>query len=85
MTLAAGATVLFKESWTPAWRAELQSGDETRALQVLEAGPGLMAIVVPRSGTLRLTYGAQLSDLVGWVLFGLGLAVAFVTLVRRPR
>ncbi len=85
VSLETGTTVLFKESWTPAWRAELRSGDETRALRVLEAGPGLMAVVVPQAGTLRLTYGAQLSDLVSWLLFAIGAVLAFVTLVRRPR
>jgi hypothetical protein len=83
--LEGGTTVLFKESWTPAWHAELRSGDETRGLRVLEAGPGLMAVVVPQAGTLHLTYGAQLSDLVSWLLFAIGMALAFVTLVRRPR
>jgi hypothetical protein len=85
ISVEAGATVLFKESWTPAWQAELRSGDETRALRVLEAGPGLMAVVVPQGGTLRLTHGAQPSDLVAWLLFAIGVAASFLTLVRRPR
>ena len=85
VSLEAGATVLIKESWTPAWHAELRSGDETRALRVLEVGPGLMAVVVPQAGMLRVSYGAELSDLIGWLLFAVGTGVAFVTLVRRPR
>src|SRR5439155_23542960 len=39
MTLDGPAIVLIKESWTPAWRAQLRSGDQERSLAVLEAGP----------------------------------------------
>src|SRR5439155_67272 len=37
MTLDGPAIVLIKESWTPAWRAQLRSGDQERSLAVLEA------------------------------------------------
>ena len=77
------AIVLIKESWTPAWRAQLRSGDQERSLAVLEAGPGVMAVIVPAAGTLQLTYGARLVDLVSWALFVVGVGLCVFVLMRR--
>ena len=83
MTLDGPAIVLIKESWTPAWRAQLRSGDQDRSLSVLEAGPGVMAVIVPAAGTLQLTYGARLVDLVSWALFVVGVGLCVFVLMRR--
>ena len=83
MTLDGPAIVLIKESWTPAWRAQLRSGDQERSLAVLEAGPGVMAVIVPAAGTLQLTYGARLVDLVSWALFVVGVGLCVFVLMRR--
>src|SRR5438552_117520 len=83
MTLDGPAIVLIKESWTPAWRAQLRTGDQERSIAVLEAGPGVMAVIVPAAGTLQLTYGARLVDLVSWALFVVGVGLCVFVLMRR--
>jgi len=42
-----------------------------------------MAVIVPAAGTLQLTYGARLVDLVSWALFVVGVGLCVFVLMRR--
>ncbi|MDT8435305.1 MAG: hypothetical protein RRA92_00995 [Gemmatimonadota bacterium] len=81
-----GGLLFVSEIWHPAWRAELEGGEE---LEVLRANVAFRAVVVPEGRhVVRFRYAPDEFRL-GFTLTGLGLAAALAVLlvpaVRRWR
>ena len=80
-----GSPVLLKESIYSKWSARFVAADGTeRALRIDYAGPGLMLALPPGPGTVVFEYSSTLTiGWVGWVLTGVGLALALLLARRR--
>lgn len=72
--------MLLKESLAPGWSASLRTATADRALPIYEAGPGLMAVLVPTAGTVSWTYGLRWTEWLAWVLWMGGIALAVQSL-----
>lgn len=88
-----GKTVFFREAYHKNWNAWLETGAETVALKVYDAGPHFMAVVIPENITppLRVvfeyristiewfSYSVSASALTGLVLYMLPLRISLKT------